>query len=430
MHRDSICAKIMTMYTFKEYLTEASLGRLWQHFKSGSPMVIISADRSERTKGENKACFEKLKQNIRLAKFGYVKLKGGYTETDSEGITHDVEAENSCVIFGTPETEKRLFALGLRLGKAYKQECFLWVGVDNVAYWIYTTNDDVRNIKIGQKIKLGKFHTKKIGQYFTKIGKKQFSFTHIDESEDTSSRLTSIELQSSGRFIKMLDEDVLDLDFSEFSLQSFDNYRKTEEINEKNRVLNRLKPFSSSIELTEASLSRLWQHFKKGNPLMIISSDRGERDAVENNRKNKEMRKDLINSRFGYVKVKGGYTETDKDGNKRDFEEEKSCIVFGTPETEKRLLKLGKVLGKKYNQECFLFVGTDGIAKWIFTDGTNKVVTLGEFRTKQIGDYYTKIGKKHFSFTCLDNRTEEFIKSALLPIDKRNSDGFIEFLDS
>lgn len=420
----------MNMKTFKEYLSEASLGRLWQHFTRGEPMVIISADRSERTKSENKSCFEKLKQNIRLAKFGYVKVKGGYTETDAEGNKHDVDDENSCVIFGTPETEKRLFVLGLRLGKAYNQECFLWVGNDNIAYWVYTINDDVRNIRIGEKVRLGEFHTKKIGQYFSKIGKKQFSFTQIDESEDKHSSFTTIEMQSSDRFIRMLDEDVSELDFSEFSLQSFDNYRKKEEIKEKNRILNRLKPFSSSIELIEASLSRLWQHFNKGNPLMIITSDRGDRDTVDNNRKYRELRKDLIISRFGYVKVKGGYTEIDKEGNKRDFEEEKSCIVFGTPDTEKRLLKLGKVLGKKYEQECFLFVGSDGVAKWIFTDETNKVITLGEFHTKQIGDYYTKIGKKHFSFTCLDNMTEEFIKSALLPIDRRNSDSFVEFLDS
>lgn len=420
----------MGMQTFREFITEASLGRLWQHFKEGSPMVIISSDRSERSKAENKKCFDELKQNIRLAKFGYVKVKGGYTETDKDGNSHEIEAENSCIIFGTPETEKRLYVLGMKLGNAFNQECFLWVGCDGVAYWVYTIDDSVRNIQVGKKIRLGEFHTQKIGQYYTKIGKKQFSFKEIDESSDVKSNPTTIERRSSERFIKALDEDVSRLDFGLFSFQSFEKYRKTEEITEKNLHLNRVKPFGKTIELTEASLSRLWQHFQKGNPLIIISSDRSERDVSENKRKYQELRQDLVKSRFGYVKVKGGYTETDKNGNKVDYEEEKSCVVFGTPETEKRLLKLGKFLGKKYNQECFLFVGVDGIAKWIFTDGSDKIVPLGEFHTKQIGDYYTKIGKKHFSFACIDNMSEEFIKSALLPNDRRDSDRFIEFLDS
>lgn len=209
------------MLSFKEYLTgkkavepekqvldEASLGRLWQHFTKGEPILIISSDRTDKH-DQNKANYQSLKNDIHAAKFGYVKVKGGYTETLEDGTRHDVDGENSCVVFGTADTAQRLLKLGMMLGAKYEQECIFWVNNAGVAEWIYTTKTNEHNV--GDRVKLGEFHPMQIGQYYTKIGKKKFSFTSIDESVDHIG-VHTMEMRLSDYFVKNLDkmEDIAD----------------------------------------------------------------------------------------------------------------------------------------------------------------------------------------------------------------------------
>jgi hypothetical protein len=63
-------------------LMEASLGRVYQHWlRSG--FGIVSADRGDRSEGDNVEWRKKLKNAIREAGFGFVPLEGTWVETDS-----------------------------------------------------------------------------------------------------------------------------------------------------------------------------------------------------------------------------------------------------------------------------------------------------------------------------------------------------------
>lgn len=178
------------MKSFREFyinestqISEASLGRLNQHLEDGDAVAIVSACRSERTDAENKAKTNELRRRVLGMHFGYNKAVGGYTETLPDGSTSDKVQETSTIIYASPEREKELFRLAFQLGEDFDQECILFIHKNKNAEWVYTTN--TRDHSKGDVEKLGKFYAQQMGAYFTKIGKRSFSF--VVESDDINS---------------------------------------------------------------------------------------------------------------------------------------------------------------------------------------------------------------------------------------------------
>lgn len=208
-------------------INEASLGRFWQHYNNQEPIAFISADRNENTKQENRANYQKLKNAVSMAGFGYNKIKGGYVE---EGGVR-VEDENSIVIYGSKDREKELLKLVMSLGIRFKQSSIMFVDTDGNVNW-YSTRNDCWFGKIGTKKPLGKFQTNNINDFFTKIGKKEFKFKSLDESEVYKPSLS--ERQLAGEFKRLLrslsetDENVIDVWDSKFT----ENAIPEDEINE------------------------------------------------------------------------------------------------------------------------------------------------------------------------------------------------------
>lgn len=204
------------MKTFREFitektmLTEASLGRLVQHFQDGDCIAIVSAFRGERTKSENMKMTKALRAFVLGAKFGFNKVIGGYSEKMEDGTIVNVDDEHSTIIYAKPEREAELRKLAVALGKKYEQDSVLFVGSDRKAVWIFTRADNFMNKPVGSTMELGEFHPKQIGMYFTKIGKKNFSFvikenevTRWSESEMTP---TTIEMRGLDYMSKVLKE--------------------------------------------------------------------------------------------------------------------------------------------------------------------------------------------------------------------------------
>ena len=171
--------------------------------------------------------------------------------------------------------------------------------------------------------------------------------------------------------------------------------------------------------IKEASLGRLNQHYEQGDAIAIISAERWSKDKAANNKDTNELRKSILGYKFGFNKALGGYTETASDGTKKEIVGEKSTIVYASPDREKELKLLVQKLGSKYEQESILFVDCNKNAMWIYTsevkDEAGKVVhrkgeieQLGRFVPKQIGDYFTKIGKKNFTFLVQNESYERF----------------------
>lgn len=178
-------------------LTEASLGRLWQHYNQHDAIAIISSDRSDNTKAQNRENNKEIGRRLSRMGFGYNRSVGGYVETivDDQGESHEVEIddERGFIVYGTKQTEKQLFNFIKALGTQYKQESVLLVDTTGQAYWYYT-NDTQDGHQRGDIVKLGEFHPSRIGKYFTKIGKKQFSFKTI--TEQINYKFTTVEMRN------------------------------------------------------------------------------------------------------------------------------------------------------------------------------------------------------------------------------------------
>lgn len=171
------------------HLNEASLGRLKKHLMDKEPIAIISACRSDwdrknpRANAQmNNAKTQELRTFILGAGFGFNKTIGGYTEVLDDGTEVEVKDEMSQVVYATPEREKELRTFAIGMGRRFKQDSILFVGCDGKAEWIFTRKDNFMKKPIASSMPLGEFKCAQIGKYFTKIGKKNFSFAVESEN--------------------------------------------------------------------------------------------------------------------------------------------------------------------------------------------------------------------------------------------------------
>lgn len=177
--------------------------------------------------------------------------------------------------------------------------------------------------------------------------------------------------------------------------------------------------------LTEASLSRVWQNLNNPDMCMIcISADRDEiKDFKERKKRRIDIERDIQNARFGFIKVKGGFTENKDTENEVDVFEKSFLITFKKDRLDEAMLVFTK-LAKKYNQDSFLLV-SDGESKYIDKNG-KEVLKLGKWRPKQVDEYFTQLknGRK-FSF---DNAEIYEANTNLYPTERRYSDYIVENL--
>lgn len=172
------------LITNKQTINEASLGRVYQHLGKDC-MLFISADRGENSKAENKKNFNILKKAIYTANFGYNRLKGGYYEQDAEtGETKEITDENSLVVYAPPEEGDTLLELGKKLGKKFKQDSIMFVDAKGKAKWVATRPDNFLEIPMYGEKPLGEWSTAKISKYYSKIGKKKFTFLEVGQEHE------------------------------------------------------------------------------------------------------------------------------------------------------------------------------------------------------------------------------------------------------
>ena len=181
--------------------------------------------------------------------------------------------------------------------------------------------------------------------------------------------------------------------------------------------------FLNPEKLDEASIGRFWHFFNDTRHcICIISAHRSERPGLTdqqnrevNNKNTIRLRQDvsLHISEFkdaGFHRARGGYTETLKDGTKRDVYEA-STVIYALCETKYEELvfkNFCRALGEKFEQESIFFVTRNRTAFWITTlaskgNPLGKHVNCGKFHSQQIGKYFTQVGKNRMTFECEDN---------------------------
>ena len=113
------------MKTFQEFLNESSLSRIKSKAdKSG--IAVLSADRGDKSRKENKARAKKLEKDIR-GKFGRgpTKVKGSYLEKDEKTGKERKVKEKSYVIDRGKLSKKKFKKKVKALGKKYGQDSVL-----------------------------------------------------------------------------------------------------------------------------------------------------------------------------------------------------------------------------------------------------------------------------------------------------------------
>lgn len=154
--------------------------------------------------------------------------------------------------------------------------------------------------------------------------------------------------------------------------------------------------------LTEASLSRLVSHIKN-RAFGILSACRSERDSKTNNELSHTLKTDIRAAGYGFINVNGSYVEN--GGTPQEtVVKEKSFLVIGHKDDDgSQLLSFLKKEGKKFDQESIFFKPLNNTHGYLhFTNDSDEVVDLGAFHPMKIGDYYTDMKGKNFSFISLN----------------------------
>ena len=141
-------------------ITEASLGRIWQHLKSARAFAMISAFRSEYveiidgvpSERWNRVLNHDMKEYVTQAGYGFFPLEGHYTETTkSEGEVD--RKEESIFIIDNKNDPDKFKEFICDLGQKFKQDSVFIKDADGKGYLIYTRNTD--SFRRGQMMYVG-----------------------------------------------------------------------------------------------------------------------------------------------------------------------------------------------------------------------------------------------------------------------------------
>ena len=161
----------------RDALNEASLGRVYQHYKKTkkTSFGIITSWRSLKSDAENMADFKKLQSEIRSAGLGFIKLKGYWREC----LDKKVDYKNCPPEKLIDTVELSLFVPGLskkkifKLIRKYNQDSAVWAGPE-------TDGEVVLIYDSGEIEKIGKFHPNRIARAYSRLRGKPFSFEGFD----------------------------------------------------------------------------------------------------------------------------------------------------------------------------------------------------------------------------------------------------------
>jgi len=149
---------------------------------------------------------------------------------------------------------------------------------------------------------------------------------------------------------------------------------------------------------TAASLGRIYQHYLKSDEKSwgILSAWDASREFVDllggrkkNKAKTSELLADLKALGLGYNSLEGRWKANGV------VQKEPSFFVLGITKAQIKQLR------NKYDQEAVVYCGKDTANKVTLLRANNSEADLGSFRPLAIGDIYSKIKGKSFSFASV-----------------------------
>ena len=160
-----------------EYVNETSLNRVRSKSQKGG-MAIMSAQRGDKSKKENKARSKQLEKDIRGAGLpGPTKVSGRYTENPGTAQEKKV-GEKSHVISSGKMGKKKFKKAVTKLGKKYNQDSVLIQKKPKGGAQLVGTNKSWPGE--GKRVKVGKMNPGKTGEFDTKVKNKTFTYEEYE----------------------------------------------------------------------------------------------------------------------------------------------------------------------------------------------------------------------------------------------------------
>jgi len=151
---------------------ETSLNRVKSKSDKGG-MAIMSAERGDKSKSQNKARSKQLAKDIRGAGLpGPTKVKGRYTE--NPGTKDEKKVSEKSYVVSSGKKGKRKFKKAIaKLGAKYNQDSVL---VQKKKSASLTGTSKTSWPGKGKNVKVGKMNPGKTGEFDTKVKNKTFTY--------------------------------------------------------------------------------------------------------------------------------------------------------------------------------------------------------------------------------------------------------------
>ena len=169
-------AELENELCFGKKLDESSLSRVLSHAKTKN-IGIVSGSRLENEQKVNKHNAVELKNMIRAAGFGYINVIGSYVE-NAGTPDEKVSIEHSFLVIGGDDKDSadRLLSFLKKAGASFNQESVFFKPFDSDVASLYFVGGHIESI--------GNFHPIRIGDYYTDMKGKKFTFTDVSLRED------------------------------------------------------------------------------------------------------------------------------------------------------------------------------------------------------------------------------------------------------
>lgn len=159
--------------------------------------------------------------------------------------------------------------------------------------------------------------------------------------------------------------------------------------------------------LLEVKLSRIQAHADNRN-MGMITAHRGEYSSKENGERNKELEGKIRAGGYGFVKVRGRYTENYGTKNAKSVDEHSYMILGKKGPDDGALLDFLKQHGSHYKQDSILHKAhNEDTAKLHGTKeggfpGMGQTHDVGTFHPSRAGEFHSVMkNKKTFAFETI-----------------------------
>lgn len=158
--------------------------------------------------------------------------------------------------------------------------------------------------------------------------------------------------------------------------------------------------------VSEASLSRVWQHTQSDRPIALLTAFRGEFGQADNIKRNKTLAAQVRKLGYGFFFVDGYWIENQGTPEEIHVSED-SLFVIAPEGSDEKFRQQMIALGTEYNQDGVLVKDKDGAKVYDKSGGV--MFDVGELKPGKAGEMYTKLrnNKKSNTFVFEGERDDD-----------------------